>query len=63
MKLTKTKNHYAEYRWNKEGGYELIVGHYYNNIVITDYRNTYATKLGAKRAFKRQVKKIENGEY
>lgn len=51
-------NNYAEYRWNKEGGYELIVGHFCKGVVITDYNNTYATKESARRAFKRKVKQF-----
>lgn len=51
-------NNYAEYRWDKGGAYALIVGHFYNGIVITDYHNTYATKESARRAFKRKVKQL-----
>lgn len=51
-------NNFVEYRWDKGNTYALIVGHFYNDIVITDYHNTYATKESARRAFKRKVKQL-----
>ena len=56
-------NIYGEYRWNKEGGYEVSFGHKFNGIVYNDiFHNTYATIESAKRAFKRYVRKIKKGE-
>lgn len=54
-------NVYAEYRWNKSGGYEVFVGKTYNGISYPNiFHNTYATKESAKRAFKRQIRRLEN---
>ena len=57
-------NLFAEYRWNKGNTYEVNVGHITSNgfVSVDLFTNTYNTKESAKRAFKRQIKKIEKGE-
>ena len=52
-------NIYVEYRWDKHNGWEMFVGHKVNDLMVTDYHNTYINKECAKRAFQRQVKKIK----
>ena len=52
-------NKFVEYRWEKGGMYSMFYGHIVNCVVKTIYKGTYATKEGAKRAFKRQVKQLE----
>ena len=49
---------YAEYRWDKCNHFEVIAGRHHNGVVITEFHNTYANVEGAKRAFKRQVRRI-----
>ena len=58
------ENIFGEYRWNKGDGYEVIFGHIYTKgeVVVDIFTKTYATVEQARRAFQRQVKKIEKGE-
>ena len=53
-------NLFAEYRWNKGNTYEVNVGHITTKgfVVIDIFKNTYATKESARRAFKRKVKQL-----
>ena len=57
-------NNYAEYRWDKCGGYTAMVGHKVNGVVIIDYKHTYYSVQEAKRSYLRQVKRLkqEGGE-
>lgn len=56
--------YFAEYRWNKGGAYAVHVGLAKNGVEQYQlFNNFYADKEGAKRAFKRQIKKIERGDY
>ena len=58
------KDIYASYRWNKGDGFETVVARKFNGVVCSVlYHHCFNTKQGARRAYKRQVDKIEKGEY
>ena len=55
----------ASYSWNKCAPYDVSVGIFNEKgiHISTIFRQWYATKEQAQRSFKRQVRKIEKGEY
>lgn len=55
-------NTYVEYRWDKYNGWEMIRGHKVNGVIITDFHNTYISKEASRRAFKRQIRRLEGNE-
>ncbi len=57
-------NNYAEYRWDKCGGYVAMAGHKENSVVVIDYKHTYCSVQEARRSYLRQVKRLkqEGGE-
>ena len=57
-------NLFAEYCWNKGNTFEVNVGHITSKgfVNVDIFNGVYATKESARRAFKRQVAKLEKGE-
>ena len=55
----------ASYRWDKGNTYSTFVGVFdeKGNQISTIFQNTYGSKNSARSAFRRQVKKLERGEY
>ena len=55
----------AEYRWDKGGGYSTFVGVFDEKgcHILTIFKGQYGTKEGARRAYRRQIKKLEQGDY
>lgn len=57
----KNGNVFGEYRWNKGNTYEVNFGHITTKgFAITDiFHGIYSNVESAKRAFKRQVRKLQ----
>ena len=55
-------NNYAEYRWNKGGTYQVIVGLKNQDMVQVLHQRTFVTKESAKKYFEK-IKKVYWQQY